>query len=508
MALNPIGPKIESQELNDNFSQIEQRLNNIALYVTDFGAKCDGVTDDTAAFVAAIAKIPANTFGVILVPPGTYKCSPFVLPKYVTLKGMCEAMWGITFLSQTHYPLVAGVDYPINQCLFLVTDTVNPFITVNTGCTIEGISFLYPNQVAPTAASPTVYPATIKGFSPCVDVTIKHCMFWNSYTAIDLDGSDRHNIEWVFGDPLFRGILINRCHDASRISNIHWHDFAYAWNSNVGTWKLANCVGIMILRSDEQMINNTFMWRRWMGIYLDRDPVEEGSFGVGSNLTFDSCTYSIVAGATNNQQSGWNFTNCQFSGFGLLVQSSYLVKLSITNSRFWGTTQRVLDCSNTNANSMVEIIGCHIAFGYTVPPIHTTAGCAAKIYLYNLVMEDNSSPIGLLDITTSVTEFQMLGGRIGNNTLVTPAGMPKIKIDNVFGYNPKGLLTAPAVPATGVALVNPFPHRVMVFVPTITAIGKNGSTIAGMATGTIILDPGESITPTYGSAFNWTWYGL
>lgn len=71
-------------------------------YVTpqDFGAVADGVTDDRAAFVAAVAAV--TTAGThykktIVVPGGTYKWSSgtLLIPDYVTIEGH----WGLTAIS-------------------------------------------------------------------------------------------------------------------------------------------------------------------------------------------------------------------------------------------------------------------------------------------------------------------------------------------------------------------------------------------------------------------------
>lgn len=66
--------------------------------VTDFRAKGDGSTDDSAAIVAAIATVAARSIGgdatgVVWFPPGVYRCSiPLIVPRNITLMG--ESMEG------------------------------------------------------------------------------------------------------------------------------------------------------------------------------------------------------------------------------------------------------------------------------------------------------------------------------------------------------------------------------------------------------------------------------
>ena len=73
--------------------------------VADFGAKGDGVTDDTNAIQTAIHACPRN--GRVLVPAGTYLCRPIVLRSHMTL----ELSEGATLLASTNeadYPLWPG----------------------------------------------------------------------------------------------------------------------------------------------------------------------------------------------------------------------------------------------------------------------------------------------------------------------------------------------------------------------------------------------------------------
>ena len=75
MSLTTISGEIQAQPLNDNFSFLNEKINNMSIVVNvkddAYGAKGDGVTDDTTAINAAIAALGANG-GNIYFPVGTY----------------------------------------------------------------------------------------------------------------------------------------------------------------------------------------------------------------------------------------------------------------------------------------------------------------------------------------------------------------------------------------------------------------------------------------------------
>jgi len=107
--------------------------------------------------------------------------------------------------------------------------------------------------------------------------------------------------------------------------------------------------------------------------------------------------------------------------------------------------------------------------------------------------------------------IRLLGNDVtGNQTqgIVVDSGISYVAALNP-GYNPVGVLTAPAIPASGTAVTNTFGIRVRVFISggAVSAIAING-TATGLTSGTFELDPGETITLTYTSAPTWTWFGL
>jgi len=140
---------------------------------------------------------------------------------------------------------------------------------------------------------------------------------------------------------------------------------------------------------------------------------------------------------------------------------------------------------------------------------------ANSIVIGNLLFDDQTTPTTLyhINVTTATSGLLIANNHVDKNVVTNGApiaypGNATAVVDNV-GYNPVGLVTAPAVPASGTAVTNTFGFPVRVFVSggTVTNIAVNG-TNTGMTSGMIYLAPNESITLTYTAAPTWTWVGL
>lgn len=109
--------------------------------VNDFGAIGDGVSDDTAAFNAAVAYCASRKGGTILVPSGTYK-----ITSMITVNSNSIVFQGEGFDTQhdagaqAHPTLIqwaGGTD----DAMFLFTSTAGPTNSCITGCGVLDIAF-------------------------------------------------------------------------------------------------------------------------------------------------------------------------------------------------------------------------------------------------------------------------------------------------------------------------------------------------------------------------------
>jgi hypothetical protein len=84
--------------------------------VKDFGAKGDGVTDDTAAFGKAFGAVSAYGGGVVYVPPGRYRVSKLYVPSRCVLTG-AGIVSCIQLLDDTNLTMlnIVGVDITVSN---------------------------------------------------------------------------------------------------------------------------------------------------------------------------------------------------------------------------------------------------------------------------------------------------------------------------------------------------------------------------------------------------------
>lgn len=216
--------------------------------VRDYGAKGDKTTDDTAAFQAALDAVAQNG-GTVSVPVGNYLIKTHLnIPANVTLEGV----WRIP----TAFRAWSG------STLFAVegegSEVVTPFITLNTNSTLKGMAVFYPNQKIDD----------IKKYPWCVanahadNASIVDCLLVNPYQGVDFgtNPSGRHYIRNLYGQPLRRGLFIDKCLDVGRVENVHFWPFWYWINEQtpIAKWMTQNAEAFIFGRTDWQYVLNTF----------------------------------------------------------------------------------------------------------------------------------------------------------------------------------------------------------------------------------------------------------
>lgn len=132
-----------------------------------------------------------------------------------------------------HGPVGRGTKDPERQApvgsLFVITDTVAPFITVESATQLRGLQFYYPEQSHNDPSKIIVYPPTIQvsQTKKVEGVTLSSLTFFGEYMAMDFNASRSNPCEQIlfehcYGYPLGgEFIRIDYCYDIPRILHCH-----------------------------------------------------------------------------------------------------------------------------------------------------------------------------------------------------------------------------------------------------------------------------------------------
>ena len=257
----------------------------------------DGRADDTRAIQSALDDVGKAGGGSVLLPAGTYLVKThLVLPPETSLVGAGRApelysdkVPGTTLLAVEG---AGRVDGPA-------------FITLEgPNSVLQGVKVLYPNQVI--AERPVAYPWTVRGGAgdgaALIDVLLV-----NPYQAVDLAtlGGSRHYIRGLYGQPLLKGIWVDKCSDIGRIHDVHFWPF-WSQDKKILDFTEANATSFIFQRADWEVVENIFSWGYHVGIELSAS-VDGSTNGQMSDVDLDGVDIGIDARST--QQPGVSFSN-------------------------------------------------------------------------------------------------------------------------------------------------------------------------------------------------------
>ena len=314
-----------------------------SLSVMDFGAKADGVADDTAAIQSALDAAAKAGGGIVNVPTGQYR-----------LNGNIKIPGGVTLEGTYRVPPTNSHDgYPTLQGSVLLAYAGRgqaegePLIRLaGSMATLRGVIVSYP-EWSQKDVPPVPYPATVKA-EHNDNVGIIDCLFLNSYEAIYLDFAGRFIIRNVYGYPSYRGISVDQCYDIGRIENVHFWPFGVTYKADDPYCKWVNVNGIAFEfnRTDWQYVMNTFCFGYGVG-YKFSERKAGGCNGNFVGLGADSCRRSVLV--EQAQMPGLLITNGEFVGRWGSVDSIPLEigdnvegKVSLVNCSFWGPIDRCI----------------------------------------------------------------------------------------------------------------------------------------------------------------------
>ena len=317
--------------------------------VLDFGAVGDfNVTDNTAAFSAALAAVAAAG-GVVFVPAGGYMfLGSLALPGGVSLVGT--------------YATVPSHSHSLRRDGSMLLPRAgrgsaagDPFILVGADCTLKGVAILYPD-VDP-AQPPVPYPWTVQMLGNNAAVTDVELL--NSYNGINATLAHRHYIARVQGQPTNIGIFVDATYDVGRIVDVHWNP----WFSDQPAYIAHQSVfgqGFVFARTDWEYVLNCFVFGMAVG-YRFIESAEgscNGNFvGIGADESHNASVLVESADPWGLLIVNAEFTAFSQSGFGpaygnhtqVIVGPNNKGAVRISNSAFWGPSIKNADISGVGS---------------------------------------------------------------------------------------------------------------------------------------------------------------
>lgn len=276
----------------------------------EFGARGDGVSDDTEAFQDALGTVAALGGGVIFVPPANYAFQGTLsVPDGVTLHGdWLDWTTGTNGAVGTIFQVYAGRGQ-LNG---------TPFIFLNGSTALKGVTIWYPEQ-SPTNIVP--YPYCIGDYG---DNVVQNVILVNPYQGIQVappTSGAKHIFSTVIGTPLRKGIDLDMIADISHLEDVRFNPDIWPASKLPGApasegphaaWMRANGTALRFLRIDGEACMETFISGYRIGLEADRSTNGPcGALFYSGSLS--NCGTALLAPAMAGQ-SGLMFTKFDFDG--------------------------------------------------------------------------------------------------------------------------------------------------------------------------------------------------
>lgn len=215
------------------------------------------------------------------------------------------------------------------------------------------------------------------------------------------------------------------------------------------------------------------------------------------NLATDSVP-SVVAGIVANNNIG-NYVKSAIVSLradGLNINNNIIRDyntLAGFNADAFGSTGIYL----ASGNKKVKVNGNQIGGGFG---FENYTGTSVNSCQYGIVIE---SGVSYYDIIGNVILKQLVNVTIADSGLSTDY---KYIVSN-DGYNSGQSITGPAIPASGVDLLNPYGTQafIRIYGGTISGININGTGISSVSNIYISLGPKDTVSITYSAAPAWAW---
>lgn len=504
MALTAISGETQAQPLNDNFSYLNEKIIDIGYNIKDYGAVGNGITDDTTSFSNAINDLN-DTGGKLIIPSGIYLISsalPTITKNGSHIKGSGLTATTISYTHTTSNLFTVGSE----TASVTVECSFSDFTISHIASRADGYTFTFVNAQKYTVSNIVLSNAYhIFQLGSITDVSsnfavIKDLIGNCKGIAFDLKGGVNGihilevqiNSEYIYTGSTAISFPQTANLDTIYIDNCLFQRFAYGFLLNGTSGIIQNA---FITNSVIDGTNN-------YSLYFNPSSTQ-----IITRFEFTSCWFTsinedccVIGCAATAIVDGLYFNSCRFllaSKRCIIIQSQYAINCDFDNCIISGASQT----ANNTYSAFVTDTSCK-KFSIT----NCTIGDEGQTTLRQKYGIELAGDNDYYEISNN-----WLIGNVTGAISDTILGTFNTKlIQSNLGYNPVGVYTPPAIPASSVAQSNTFSTVVEVYIygGTVTQIQKNGQGIAGMTSGVVLLYPNETVTIVYSVAPSWTWFGL
>lgn len=419
--------------------------------VRDYGAVGNGTTDDTTSIQNAISAAITASGGVVFVPDGTYK-------------------------------LTSGLTLWTDNIVIRGETRTNTILKPTSGFTNDVILTPLPPTVGTagyTQSNVGVETLTIDG-SNMTSTTAGHGNGIHLYGGRDSFIRNVNIVNCPNLGILLDGDATNTSYNMDVRNNIIngggggiWANFASGYIEDNQILQ-ANVTMAAAQPAFGTTSNVGYLARIMSGYWLIRGNI----FSNGG--TYTSAALRLESGIA--RVIGNQFDQCRYQAINILGNGQIIEGNQIGNPSSVGSVEGITITSTSNT-----IVGN--AFDISKGAAHYTYCISESAAESNNNIQDNQVKAGItgtINLNASST-----GNRVHNN----------------IGYNPKGNITAPTVPATTVTFTNNYGSDATVYISggTVTVISIGGVTTGAIA-GTFRLSTSQTIAITYSVVPTWKWF--
>ena len=341
----------------------KQKPEREVLYLTtnqEFGAKPDGITDNTQAIQKALDKAAAEGGGIVYLPPGKYKIlGNLNIPSDVELKGA---------LDNSSAPVGPGSILQV----YAGKGNINaqPFMTMQKNSGLRGVVFDYPEQITSDLPNPIVYPYCVQVQGN--DVYIINVGIRAAYQGFDLFTykCDNHYIDYISGHSLKTGIKIGGGSENGKICNLQYNPIVYAYGyqtkfgcfsnsieaykESVYTYAYENFDFLILENCKNEWLYNNFGFGSQRGLLFTDNNEGNASNGVSVGMAIDGARRSYCFDALG--ENGFDLINNQIVSTGepntryIETTANFTGRVTLHNSDYWGSALQGIQIENGTVN--------------------------------------------------------------------------------------------------------------------------------------------------------------